>query len=315
MNLTFCRLAEQVLAPLGRAAITALPRPTAPKVAVLMYHNVCRLPAFEAGVYQHVLPHQFADQMALLRRRNYRVAPLEELVEKTAAGERLPPRTVAITFDDGYRALLEAWPQIERRGFTATIFLATGYIGKDRSFSWLEGGLGSGHEAVAPLSWDEVSELARRGADFGSHSVHHLPLDGLDEPQLLAELAASKEDIEDHLGRRVRIFSIPFACPETAGFRRRFVPLLRRAGYVAAVTTAMGRVGRGADITLLPRLQVNAQDSLEIFEAKLEGAYDWLRPVQRGYKLWLKRAPERPRPRPGPRSMVGQKTPQPGGKS
>ncbi len=138
-----------------------------------------------------------------------------------------------------------------------------------------------------------MSELARRGADFGSHRVHHFPLDFLDEAELLAELAVSREAIEGHLGRRVRLFSVPFACPETAAFRQRLTRLLRRTGYRAAVTTAIGRVGRGADAMFLPRLPVNAQDTLAVFEAKLEGAYDWLRPLQRGYKLWLKRAPAR----------------------
>ena len=278
---------ERAFAYVARAALRASPWQGAGRPAVLMYHNVCHLPVEEASFYQHVLPHQFAEQMALLKRRGYRVVPLEPLVAMVEAGRPLPARTVAITFDDGYRDLMEVWPHLERLGYVATLFLATGYIGRP-GFDWLESGGRGAAPATAPLSWVQVRELARRGADLGSHTVSHLPLEAMDEDGLLAELTRSREDIEWRTGRQVRLFSIPFACCEEQGFRRRLARLLRRAGYSGAVTSAIGRLRPGADVMALPRLPVNAKDTLVTFEAKLEGAYDWLRPLQRAYKLWLK---------------------------
>jgi peptidoglycan/xylan/chitin deacetylase (PgdA/CDA1 family) len=261
--------------------------------AVLMYHNVCPLPVEEAGFYQHVLPSQFADQMLFLRRGGWRVVSLMHLVDLLQAGRPLPPRTVAITFDDGYHDLLAAWPHLARRGYPATIFLTTGYVGK-RSFCWLER-YGEEVSGIRPLSWSEVDDLARQGAEFGSHTVSHMPAELLDDRQLLAELTRSKADIEERLGCPVSLFSLPFACPEGEGAWARLAALLARAGYSGAVTTAIGRLGPGADVMSLPRLPMSAYDSLATFEAKIEGAYDWLRPVQRAYKLWLKPHPRRPR--------------------
>lgn len=280
------RLSERCLAAVAGAALRSVPWGREERAAVLMYHGVCRLPAWAADLYQHVLPHQFAEQMRLLRDNGWRVLSLERLVELAVAGRPLPPRSVALTFDDGYRSLLEAWPHIERAGFPATIFLATGYIGR-ASFGWLEGEWGNS-EAAAPLSWAQVRELAGRGADFGSHTVSHRPLGPLPEAELHRELTDSRHDIEWRLERRVSLFSAPFAWPEEESFRVRLAELLRQAGYVGAVTTALGRVCRGAEVMALPRLPINAHDTLATFEAKLEGAYDWLRPVQRAYKRWLK---------------------------
>jgi peptidoglycan/xylan/chitin deacetylase (PgdA/CDA1 family) len=54
-------------------------------------------------------------------------------------GEILPPRSVVVTFDDGYADNLHnAKPFLERYDIPATIFLATGYIGHEREGWWNE---------------------------------------------------------------------------------------------------------------------------------------------------------------------------------
>jgi len=285
------RLVEEVGAAGALAAIRALPGKRGGRAAILMYHNVCALPEGLAGFYQHVRPAQFAEQMEFLEQQGYQVVPLRDFVAKLEGGRPLPARTVAITFDDGYAGLLSAWPELERRGYPATIFLATGHLGQP-SFRWLEGGWAP-QRSIAPLTWEQAAELGRRGARFGSHTVSHRPLDGMDDAALQRELVQSRQAIEDRLGQQARLFSLPFACPEAADFRRRLCWQLRQAGYRAAVTTAIGTLCPGADLMALPRLPVNALDTPTTFQAKLEGAYDWLRPVQRGYKLWLKPLIER----------------------
>src|SRR5512132_266689 len=49
-----------------------------------------------------VTPAAFRAQMTHLREHGYRVVPLAELRAALAVGEPIAPRTVAITFDDGY---------------------------------------------------------------------------------------------------------------------------------------------------------------------------------------------------------------------
>ncbi len=70
----------------------------------------------------------FERQMAYVARA-YRVLPLEDLVERARRGG-LPRNALAITFDDGYRDnLTHAAPILAHHGLSATIFLATGFIG------------------------------------------------------------------------------------------------------------------------------------------------------------------------------------------
>jgi peptidoglycan/xylan/chitin deacetylase (PgdA/CDA1 family) len=61
---------------------------------------------------------------------------LSEAVDAVAA-RRIPPRAVVVTFDDGYAdTCREALPLLERAGVPATIFVTTGYQG--REFWWDE---------------------------------------------------------------------------------------------------------------------------------------------------------------------------------
>jgi peptidoglycan/xylan/chitin deacetylase (PgdA/CDA1 family) len=70
----------------------------------------------------------FRLQMAFVRRA-YRVVTLDELTDAVAGGRPLPPRAVAITFDDGYA---DNWtlahPVLERLGLPATVYVATGSL-------------------------------------------------------------------------------------------------------------------------------------------------------------------------------------------
>ncbi|MFN8545935.1 MAG: polysaccharide deacetylase family protein [Candidatus Binatia bacterium] len=70
----------------------------------------------------------FRLQAAYLKRA-YSVIPLDELVRALAEGRRLPPRAIAITFDDGYADNhTQAFPILRRLGLTATVYLTTGSV-------------------------------------------------------------------------------------------------------------------------------------------------------------------------------------------
>lgn len=68
----------------------------------------------------------FRLQMAFVRRA-YRVVPLEDLVAALGMDRPLPPRALAITFDDGYADNHRlAFPVLRDMDLTATVYVATG---------------------------------------------------------------------------------------------------------------------------------------------------------------------------------------------
>ena len=92
--------------------------------AVLLYHRVdaCRDP------YSSAIPaHVFDAQMSYLA-NNFNVMSLSQLLDRVEQGIGVEPRTLAITFDDGYRDnYTYAHPILEKYNLPATLFVATGY--------------------------------------------------------------------------------------------------------------------------------------------------------------------------------------------
>ncbi|MEX2150382.1 MAG: polysaccharide deacetylase family protein [Steroidobacteraceae bacterium] len=100
---------------------------------VLMYHRVARV---ETDPWELcVRPEHFESQIQLLR-EYADLVPLAELRGQLRKGRRSRP-AVAITFDDGYvDNLTVAKPVLQRFGAPATVFIATGQVGRKADFWW-----------------------------------------------------------------------------------------------------------------------------------------------------------------------------------
>lgn len=108
------------------------------KFVILLYHGVTR--ATHRGIEncsrKHLPVDEFARQMEYLA-ANHTVLRLSELLALSRNGG-LPPRTVAVTFDDGFENNYSvAVPVLQHYGIPATFFLATGFIDTDRTF-WVD---------------------------------------------------------------------------------------------------------------------------------------------------------------------------------
>lgn len=96
-------------------------------LSILTYHAVTsQAPPLDDWCFMPA--RSFAAQMAFLHRFGFDVPPLGEAIPALRAGQ-LNRRSVAITFDDGYRNnITTALPILERFGFPATIFVVSGLI-------------------------------------------------------------------------------------------------------------------------------------------------------------------------------------------
>ena len=102
---------------------------------MLMYHRVASLESDRWGLA--VQPERFAGHMQLLRER-FNPISLPDLLAALRGGG-VPRRSVAVTFDDGYRDnLTVAKPLLERYGVPGTVFVVSGYVGSKRDFWWDE---------------------------------------------------------------------------------------------------------------------------------------------------------------------------------
>jgi peptidoglycan/xylan/chitin deacetylase (PgdA/CDA1 family) len=231
------------------------PAVSGPKVDVpiLMYHEIAT--RHDTSSRLAVAPDSFAAQLAHLHEAGFTTLTMSGLASILAEDPaRLPERPVLITFDDGFADFHgEALPLLGRYGFTATVFVTTGWIADAR--------FGAAGRSPGPmLSWSQIREAAAAGVEIGAHSHQHPQLDQIRSDRLRDELTTSKAVLEDGLGAAVPGLAYPFGY-SNARVRR----VAREAGYAHACAVGNAGLGPGWDPFALPRLTIRQSTRLATF--------------------------------------------------
>jgi peptidoglycan/xylan/chitin deacetylase (PgdA/CDA1 family) len=238
-------------------------------IRILFYHRVS-----DERDELAVRESRFRRQMELLAEDDFRVVDVSEAVRLLDTGEAPAARTVALSFDDGFRDVAEnALPVLAEYGFHATVFVATAVVDGRASFSWYE-------QQPPVLGWDEIAALDREGTlRFEPHSLTHPNLLRLSEAAARKEISESKTELQERLGRDTTIFCYPAGV-----FSEREHRLVEEAGFAAAVSCDPGANTAVTDRFALRRIQIDHRDRLIDFRAKLLGGYDTPLPLRDLYR-------------------------------
>jgi len=206
------------------------------QVPILMYHRiVTRSEGPHSLSSLEVPPAQFAAQMKALADSGWRSITMRQLAADLIAGRSERPRTVVITFDDGYSdGYLNAAPILLRNRMVGTFFVITGRVG-DSDY----------------LTAAELCQLTAQGDEIANHTVHHLGL-----PELSATRAAWEVDTAASMIQRwTGVVPVTFAYP-FGSFDQGVVDHVRTAGYWLAVTNREGAAESWPSRFLVPRIRV-----------------------------------------------------------
>lgn len=232
-------------------------RPRQRGVVVLLYHRV----GAASGVEVDLPTALFDQQMETLAASGRAVtldAALAWLDGPRPAG---PPEAdpVVVTFDDGTADVVDvAMPVLVRHGVPATLYVATDFVERQRSFP----------DDGQPASWSGLADAMATGLlTIGSHTHTHALLDRLVLRAAEEELDRSKGLVEEHLGTEAAHFAYPkavLARPEVeAEVRRRF----RSAAVGRTRPNPHGRT----DPYRLNRSALQVADGMHYFARKVAG--------------------------------------------
>jgi peptidoglycan/xylan/chitin deacetylase (PgdA/CDA1 family) len=229
------------------------------RTTVLAYHAVGDCPR-DADRHNLFIPIQtFSQQMDFLARRR-RVIDLDHAVDREAGPG---PPAVAITFDDGYRNVLNlAAPILKRYGFSATVFVPTAYIGGRNT--WID----ENPCDVDIMSEDELRAGERAGLRMESHGHAHIDYANAPQTESEQDLKTSLEVLERIVDRRIRHFAYPFGSHSEPAHE-----IARDAGLRAAYTIDEPHGGDFA----YERVQITPLDGTRLFGLKTSGRYMRLR--------------------------------------
>ena len=96
------------------------------RLLILCYHGIAMGDEHQFQPEMFMPPATFARRMEILKEAKCNVLELGEALRLLAAG-KLPPRSVTITFDDGWADFVNAYSILRSHGFPATVYLTTYY--------------------------------------------------------------------------------------------------------------------------------------------------------------------------------------------
>jgi peptidoglycan/xylan/chitin deacetylase (PgdA/CDA1 family) len=211
-------------------------------IPILTYHSLDA-----SGSVVSVAPTVFRRHMDVLHRQGLQGIALRTLLDAREGKAALPARPVVITFDDGYRNLLDhALPALRDRGFSATVFAIAGRCGADNGWP--------GQPASIPrlplLSAADLRQVAAAGFEVGSHGLTHAALTRVSPEQAGREVHEAQARLQDLLGLPVRTFAYPYGLVDA-----RCLALVRDA-HQGACGTRLGWSVPADDPHALPRIDM-----------------------------------------------------------
>lgn len=231
-------------------------------VPILLYHSIAGevAPRFRTWA---VHPDTFAAHMAYLHDHGYTPITVTQLATAIMDSNTcLPEKPIVLTFDDGFADFYTAaLPILERYGFTATLYITTGFVGDTSRWLHREG------EGDRPmLTQSQIAEVNVSGVECGAHSSNHPELDTLSVSAACDEIVRSKADLEQCLGEQVFTFAYPHGY-YSAGVRR----LVQEAGFSSACAVKHAMSAITDDCFALARIIVTADTDVESFSEMLAG--------------------------------------------
>ncbi|MBU5591465.1 polysaccharide deacetylase family protein [Clostridium sp. MSJ-4] len=198
-------------------------------IPILMYHSITEN---DKGLFK-VNKNDFYEQMKYLKDNGFNTLSMDEVYDHLQNHKPFPDRSIAITFDDGYKDNYEnAYPILKDLGFKATIFVVTDNLNTGSYY----------------LSSDELIEMDADNIDIQSHTTNHPKLDKLTDRERVEALRDSKEYIEKLLNKNVKYMAYPYG-----RYNEKVIKDTINTGYKMALTTKQGW-SSGDDLHRLKRV-------------------------------------------------------------
>lgn len=167
----------------------------------LGYHIVNRTIEDKIAISEEL----FEEHLRYLQKEGYVTLSLAQALADINGAMQTPPRSVLLTFDDGYednaRIVL---PLLQAYGMRATEFVITAYIGQSNRWN-PRAGYDTDH-----MTWDDLRAWYESGCDIGGHSHWHFCMTRLSPDELEETVRLNKGMLEKGLGIRLLAFAYPY---------------------------------------------------------------------------------------------------------
>lgn len=203
----------------------------ADKIPILVYHNV----GYMHGPF-NVSPEAFETQMKELVDMGCYFADPDEIYQYYQGKLQLPEKTVLITFDDGYRGVLQyALPILKKYHIKATLFVVTSFIGNTSFLTWDQLDLLAYSPLITIGSHTHRLHFYQKNPSlpFTFPAIVRFKISGETEEayqiRIMNDLEKSRELLQQRYKKEIIYFAYPFGAHDNDS-----VNLVRKAGFKLA---------------------------------------------------------------------------------
>lgn len=220
---------------------------------ILMYHSIGGKADGDARGLYSVSPADFARQMNHLK--ELQVNGVTEIVPFGHDA----PGSISISFDDGYLDnLTVAAPILQEFAFPFHVFVNPSFVDSNRE------------EFLTRIQVSELASLPL--ATLGIHGFTHTPLTELSSDGVRGEIQVALEWLKERTNRQADSLSYPHGAVNASVIKE-----VRASGIKRAACSRFSALDTNQDHFRLPRIDIWSTDTLEIFDAKIRGYWDWMR--------------------------------------
>jgi peptidoglycan/xylan/chitin deacetylase (PgdA/CDA1 family) len=177
-----------------------------------------------------------------LKKHNYKVVPLIDIVKKIQAGEKVPDKWVAFSIDDGFRSFYKnGLPIFKKYGYPFTLFIAVKYTEKNyRDY----------------VTWKQLKEIVKYGSvEF--HSYGHGHFGRMSDEKIKADMDKGLALMKKHLNYQPKLFVYPYG-----EYDSRVDKIVKGYGFEAVFNQNIGAVnGQCSDAYDIDRSAVVGSNS------------------------------------------------------
>lgn len=192
------------------------------RVPILLYHYVEYVKDEGDTIRKSldIVPYIFEQEIKTLKDAGFSFITTKDLADALDGETVLPPKSVILTFDDGYRDFYtDVFPILKKYQVKAVAYIVPNFLDRPNNLT----------------TW-QLKEIAKSGlVEIGAHTMDHSYLAGLSLQRVKFEVEQSKKILEKNLGVKIVSFAYPYGA-----FDNQAIDVVKKAGFRSAVTTISG---------------------------------------------------------------------------
>lgn len=206
------------------------------KMAIFMYHHirVYNDPNDSIGTNLSIPPADFEAQVKTLKDAGYQTISMADYLKGN-----IQPKSVIITFDDGYDNAFTAYGILKKYNFTGVFYIISRFL-----------------DTPGYLTKDQLKTMQQGGMIIGSHTLDHPDLTVISAVKAKDEIDRSKIELEAILNTKITDFCYP-----AGKYSQTTIDDLKADGYLTATTTKSPSQAGFKNFFELPRFRINPGDT------------------------------------------------------